>query len=203
MTNNISAPSEEFVEKIIAESAHDPRAIIAAAWEAGAQSQRAKDTVALVGNYASSGDALMRKIERVRNVLRNTINKHYVATPAGFKWANGHEGFIIGGIQRNNGTSYSQRWADITLDIAAGKTEFTDTDVIVLRGAGHYNSGLSVRFPAAWFRMSDGDLAKMVRGQVKDAAKAQKEADLKALMERTEYLKKELAKAFAQIESKS
>ena len=102
MTNNIAAPSEEFVEKIITESAHDPRAMIAAVWEAAAQSQRAKNTAALVGNFASSGDALMRKIERVRNVLRNTINKHWVATPADFKWTNGHEGFIIGGIQRNN-----------------------------------------------------------------------------------------------------
>lgn len=203
MTNNIAGPPEEFIEKFLSVSAllDDPRAMIAAVWEAGAQSQRAKTTTALVENFASSNDALLRKVERVRSVLRNTINKHWVATPADFKWTNGREGFIIGGIQRNNGTAYSQRWVDITKDIAAGKTEFAPTDVICLRGSGYYNSGLSVRFPAVWFTMSDGDLAKMVRKHVRDAAKAQEQANREALLNRKASLEKEMAKVLAQIES--
>lgn len=204
MTNTITGPSEEFIEKFLDVNTllTDPRAMIAAVWEAGAQSQHAKGTAALVGNFASSNAALIRKVERVRKVLRNTIHKNFTASPAEYKWVNGNEGFIIGGIERNNGTSYSQRWADITEEIASGKTEFSDTDVIVLRGAGYYNSGLSVRFPAGWFTMSDGDLSKMVREQVKEAAQAQKQADRKALLDRKSHLEKELAKVLANIESK-
>lgn len=205
MTNKNTAPSEKFIEKFLSASAlldDDPRAMIAAAWEAGAQSQRGKDTASLVADFASSNAALMRKIERVRKVIRNTINKHWVATPADFKWTNGNEGFIIGGVQRNNGTAYSQRWVDIAQDIAKGKTELAPTDVIVLRGAGHYNSGLSVRFSPAWFSMSDGDLAKMVRKQVKEAAKAQEQANRDLLLKRKASLEKELAKLVAQMESK-
>ena len=198
--NSITMPPEEFIDKLLY-SDTDAIALITAAWRAGAQSQRAKDTASMVADYATSAAALMKKIERVRTVIRNTINKHWVATPADFKWTNGREGFIIGGIQRNNGTSYSQRWADITLDIANGKTEFTDADVIVLRGAGYYNSGLSVRFPAAWFRMSDGDLSKMVRKQIREAAKAQALADRQALVKMKTNLEKQLAKVTAQIES--
>lgn len=203
MTNKITGPSEEFIDKFttIPMLLNDPRGTIAAVWEAGAQSQHPKGTAALVGNFASSNTTLMRKIERVRTVLRNTINKNWIATPADFKWTNGNKGFIIGGIQRNNGTSYSQRWRDITKDIAEGKTEFATTDVIVLRGAGYYNSGLSVRFPPAWLSMSDGELAKMVRKQVKDAAKAQEQANRDALATRKTNLEKELAKVLAQIDA--
>ena len=207
MTNKnnitITAPSQAFIDKWSSASAllDDPTAMITAVWEAGAQSQHPKGTAALAGNFASSNAALMRKIERVRKVLRNTINKNWIATPVDFIWTKGNEGFIIGGIQRNSGTSYSQRWVDITADIAEGKTEFATTDVIVLRGAGYYNSGLSVRFSPAWFSMSDGELAKMVRKQVKDAAKAQEQANRDALATRKTTLEKELAKVLAQIES--
>lgn len=205
MTNTITGPPEEFIEKFLSVSAllDDPRAMIAAVWEAGAQSQHAKNTTALVENFASSNAALLRKVERVRIVIRNTINKHWISTPADFKWTNGNEGFIVAGVQRNNGTSYSQRWADITTEIAEGKTEFAATDVIVLRGAGYYNSGLSVMFPAAWFSMSDGDLAKMAREKVKEAAKAQEQANRDALLKRKASLEKEMAKLLAQIESQS
>lgn len=199
----ITAPSEEFIDKWTSASAllDDPRAMINAVWEAGAQSQHAKGTAALVGNFASSTTVLMRKIERVREVLRNTINKNWVATPVDFKWTNGNEGFIIGGIQRNYGTAYSQRWIDITSNLAEGKTELTTTDVIALRGAGYYNSGLSVMFSPAWFSMSDGDLAKMVRKQVKDAAKAQEQANRAQLVKQKASLEKQLADVLARIES--
>lgn len=209
MTNKnnitITAPSPEFIDKWSSTSAllDDPTAMITAVWEAGAQSQHPKGTAALVGNFASSNAALMRKIERVRKVLRNTINKSWVATPVDFTWTNGNEGFIIGGIQRNNGTAYSQRWGDITTDIAEGKTEFATTDVIVLRGAGYYNSGLSVRFSPAWFSMSDGELAKMVRKQVKDAAKAKEQENRAQLAKQKASLEKQLADVLARIESQS
>jgi hypothetical protein len=75
MTNTITGPPEEFIEKYLSVSAllDDPRAMIAAVWTAGAQSQHAKDSATLVGNFASSSAALMRKVERVRKVLRNSI----------------------------------------------------------------------------------------------------------------------------------
>lgn len=203
MTNKNMLPPEEFIDKWMSASAllDDPRAMIAAVWEAGAQSQRAKDNAELVENFATSHAALMRKIERVRTVLRNTINKNWVATPADFKWTNGNEGFIIAGIRRNIGTSYSQRWIEIGDKIAVGEASFKSTDFISLRGTGYYNSGLSVTFPAAWFSMSDGDLAKMVRVQVREAAKAQEQANRELLVKRKSSLEKELAKLVAQIES--
>lgn len=201
--NTITGPSEEFIDKFttIPMLLNDPRGTIAAAWEAGAQSQHSKGTTALVGNFVSSNAALIRKIERVRKVLRNTINKNWVVTPENFKWTNGTEGFIIGGIHRNNGTSYSQRWVDISTDIADGKTEFTATDVIFLRGTGYYNSGLSVKFSPAWFSMSDGELAKMVRKQVKDAAKAKEQETRDQLAKQKASLEKQLADVLARIES--
>ena len=203
MTNTITGPSEEFIEKFLSVSAllTDPRAMITAVWEAGAQSQHAKNTPALVENFASSNAALLRKVERVRKVIRNTVNKHWIATPAGLKWTNGEEGFIVAGVSRNLGTERSQRWVDIADKIAAGETEFEATDFIVLRGAGYYNSGLSVKFPAIWFSMSDGDLSKMVREHVKEAAKAQEQANRDALLKRKASLEKEMAKLLAEIES--
>lgn len=207
MTNKnaltIAGPSEEFMDKFTTVSMllDDPKAMIKAVWEAGAQSQHAKDTASLVASFASSNAALMRKIERVRKVIRNTIQKNWTATPDGFKWTIGTEGFIIAGVQRNNGTSYSQRWADITNDLVDGKTEFAATDVILLRGAGYYNSGVAVKFSAAWFSMSDGDLAKMVRKQIKDAAKAKEQENRAMLVKQKASLEKQLAKLVAQIES--
>jgi hypothetical protein len=49
--------------------------------------------------------------------------------------------------------------------------------------------------------MSDGDLSKMVREQIKEAAKAQEQANRAALMDRKAHLEKEMAKVLAQIES--
>jgi hypothetical protein len=203
MTNKNMVPPEELIEKWSSASAllNDPRAMMTAIWQAGAQSQRAKDNADLVANFASSHAALMRKIERVRKVIRNTINKNWVATPADFKWTNGNEGFIIAGIRRNIGTSYSQRWIEIGDKIAAGEASFKSTDFISLRGSGYYNSGQHVTFPAAWFSMSDGDLSKMVRVQVRDAAKAQEQANRDLLVKRKASLEKELAKLVSQIES--
>jgi hypothetical protein len=201
MTKKIIAPPEEFIDKWTTALLDDPRAMIVAVWEAGAQSQHAKDNAALVANFASSNAALMRKVERVRKVIRNTINKHWTATPVDFKWTNGTDGFIISGIHRKNSTAYSQRWVDITKDIAEDNAEFATTDIISLRGAGYFNSGLSVKFPAAWFNMSDGDLSKMVRKHVREAAKAQERANRESLMKRKVSLEKELAKLLAQIES--
>lgn len=203
MTNKNTVPPEEFIDKWMSASAllDDPRAMIAAVWEAGAQSQRAKNNADLVADFASSHAVLMRKIERVRKVIHNTINKHWTATPADFKWTGGNEGFIVAGVRRNIGTSYSQRWIEIGDKIAAGEASFKSTDFISLRGAGYYNSGQHVTFPAAWFSMSDGDLAKMVRVQVRDAAKAQEQANRELLVKRKASLEKELAKLVSQIES--
>lgn len=174
------------------------RAVITETWSRARQDDTA-DLQAAVFRYMEVEHLLERKLERVRMVIRNTINKRNLETPARFQWVHGWHSYAVSGFYRNMAASYqSPRYKPLFILRLAGMLDKIDrNDLIKIKPEmGREDSAF---IPFHWLSLSDGELSKMVRNEVRQEAAKKKSEKLKTLIKEKEMVAKNLRKLESQI----
>lgn len=199
-------PPEGFVSHIIESAALTPeeseakiRSIIAETW-ARARQDEAVDVQGAALRYVEADILMVKKIARVRDVIRNTINKRNLKTPAQFQWVHAWSNYAIVGIYRNVAASYqSPSYTSLNTLSARGVPVKVDrNDFIKVRAEGHRNDQNFI--PLRWLNASDGELAKMVRTQVRNDAAKDKADKMDTLLREKALVEKNLLKLQRQID---
>lgn len=174
------------------------RAVVAETW-ARARQEDATDLQAAALRSIESDYLLERKLERVRTIIRNTINKRNLETPARFQWVHGWHSYVVVGFYRNMAASYqSPRYKPLlTFRLAGALDKIDRNDVIKIKTETGRES--SEFIPFHWLSLSDGELSKMVRNEVRHEAAKRKSEKLKTLLKEKELVEKNLRKLDAQI----
>lgn len=204
-TTDKSRPSEKFVQHILSTVA-DPkadtdniRAVIEAVWEkTQEQSGSPKTSDALVKEYLAGYKGLHSKVERLRDVIRNTLDKRQHEVPEMFKWAMGRRPLtpVIHGVYRKR-TAFGTELTRITDSEAVIRPD----DVIQLRGWATWDKGTVTNIPFFWLSLSDGEISKMVRSEVRRIASEKKRNELSNLNKKKKELERQLAALQTEIES--
>lgn len=195
----LTEPPAGFVNHILASlplTSTDPdeqiRAIIKETWLRAQQGTPA--TVQSASERYVDADVLLaRKVARVRNVIRNTINKRNLEVPLRFKWVIGWGEYTVSGIYRNEAQSYqTPRYVSISKKRLGGSQIAVDArnDFISIKGENPRSE--SVLIPLHWLSLSDGDLSKMVRTEVRREAEKNRSEKLRQLQKEKELIERNL-----------
>lgn len=201
-----TAPPAGFVAHILkeagsvsAETEAQLRAAIAETWTRARQDDTLSVQEAAL-RYVEADELMVRKVARVRDVIRNTIHKRNLKTPARFQWVHAWSNYAIVGIYRNQATSYqSPSYVSLATLIKRGATvEVSRNDFIKVRAEGHRNDQSFI--PLSWLNASDGELSKMVRNEVRSEETKEKADKLKSLEQEKALVEKNLRKIQTQLD---
>lgn len=202
---NQDAPPEKFVAHIIKTSALSPgesdskiRSIIADTW-LRARREEVADVKAAALRYIEVDDFLERKLEHARRVILNTITKRNLVTPKRFQWVHGWHSYIISGFYRNVADDHeSPRFKPLMVLRLAGMLEtFPGEDFVKVYAEGRPNYEF---IPLNWLELSEGELSKMVRDEVRNDADKNHMEKLKALRSEKEIAEKKVRSLQTQID---
>lgn len=201
-----TAPPEGFVAHILKETGSvsgdfeaQLRAVIAETWKRARQEESSTIQDAAL-RYIHADALLGKKVARVRQIIRNTINKRNLKTPARFQWVHGWNEYSIGGFYRNEAASYQNpRYKALDPLIAIGAVSGIDrNDFIKIISDGPRTNYEFI--PLSWLTLSDGELSKMVRNEVRHDESKNRAEKLKTLMHEKSLVEKNLLKLQRQID---
>lgn len=195
-------PSEKFVQHILSTVA-DPkadkdniRAVIEAVWEK-TQTTPEKTSAVAVMDYVDAYADLYAKVERVRNVIRNTLRKRNLTTPDTFKWVEGPTkmNLHIHGIYRKR-TAFGKDFTRVTDTSSAPNNTY-----IQVRGYNLWTKDVVANIPFEWLSLSDGEISKMVRNEVRAIAAKKAREELGGLTAKKKELERQLKALQGQIDA--
>lgn len=204
---NFEEPSAGFIEHVLQNVVSEDlstednfRAVIEETWRR-ARLDGSSDLQVAAERYVEADVLLSKKVARVKTVIRNTLQKRNLKAPARFAWAAGYGEYNISTLYTNTALTYqSPRYLSHSLARLNGKTSEVQAhnDFISLRGKGTHTT--EVIIPMRWLSLSDGDLSKMVRTEVRKEAAEVSKSRRDILLREKALVEKNLTKLLKELE---
>jgi hypothetical protein len=174
------------------------RAVIDETWRR-ARTESSTDLQTAVESYLATDALLTKKIARVKTVISNTLHKRNLSAPERFVWATGRGECRVIGFYRNSSASYqSPRYVALSHNPSAAKLLPVNTknDFIGIR----VNSKEAF-IPLSWLSLSDGDLSKMVRNEIRAQESKKRQEKLSELRKQKALVETNLNKLLKELEA--